>query len=170
MAKRPGQDSKLLSPGTKAADFTLHVTPDQTLALSDLAGKPVVLAFYPADWSPVCNDELAVFNELLLEFDRYDAQLLGISVDGVWCHNAFADARNLRFTLLSDFEPKGEVAKTYGVYRDKEGVSERASFLIDPERTIVWNEVSPVGINPGAGGVLQALEELAGTGAKETSQ
>jgi peroxiredoxin len=159
-----------LSPGTPAPDFTLRATPDQSLSLSELHGRPVVLIFYPADWSPVCNDELAVFNELLPEFERYDVQLLGISVDGVWCHNAFADARNLRFTLLSDFEPKGEVAKTYGVYRDKEGVSERASFLIDPEGTIVWNEVSPVGINPGAGGVLQALEELAGTGAMETSR
>jgi peroxiredoxin len=156
-----------LPAGTPAPDFTLRATPDQTLSLSELRGRPVVLIFYPADWSPVCNDELAVFNELLPEFERHDAQLIGISVDGVWCHMAFADARNLRFTLLSDFEPKGEVARTYGVYRDKEGVSERASFLIDPEGTIVWNEVSPVGINPGAGGVLQALEAMAGERAAE---
>jgi peroxiredoxin len=129
--------------------------------LHELRGRPVVLIFYPADWSPVCNDELAVYNELLPEFARFDAQLLGISVDGVWCHNAFADARNLRFALLADFEPKGEVAKMYGVYREQDGVSERASFVIDPEGIIRWNEVSPVGINPGAAGVLEALETMA---------
>jgi peroxiredoxin len=158
-----------LPPGTPAPDFSLRSTPDQSVSLSELRGRPVVLIFYPADWSPVCNDELAVFNELLPEFARYDAQLIGISVDGVWCHNAFADARNLGFTLLADFEPKGEVAKTYGVYRDKEGVSERASFVIDPEGVIVWNEVSPVGINPGAGGVLAALEAMASKKAAQGS-
>ena len=156
-----------LPPGTSAPDFALRSTPDQTVSLSELRGHPVVLIFYPADWSPVCNDELAVFNELLPEFERFDAQIVGISVDGAWCHNAFADARNLRFTLLSDFEPKGEVAKTYGVYRQKEGVSERATFLVDPDGVIAWNEVSPVGINPGAGGVLRALEEMAGDNSPE---
>lgn len=152
---------KALPPGTPAPDFTLHSTPDQSVSLHELKGRPVVLIFYPADWSPVCNDELAVFNELLPEFEKYDAQLLGISVDGVWCHLAFADARNLRFGLLSDFEPKGEVSRMYGVYRDKDGVSARASFVIDPEGIIVWNEVAPVGINPGAAGVLDALETMA---------
>lgn len=151
-----------LPPGTPAPDFTLRTTPDQTISLSELRGKPVVLVFYPADWSPVCTDELAVFNQLLPELERFDAEILGISVDGVWSHNAFADARNLNFSLLSDFEPKGEVAKAYGVYREKEGTSERANFVIDAEGVIAWNEVSPTGINPGAGGVLQALEELAG--------
>jgi peroxiredoxin len=151
-----------LPPGTPAPEFSLRSTPDQSVSLSELRGRPVVLIFYPADWSPV-------FNELLPEFARYDAQLIGISVDGVWCHNAFADARNLGFTLLADFEPKGEVAKTYGVYRDKEGVSERASFVIDPEGVIVWNEVSPVGINPGAGGVLAALEAMASKKAAQGS-
>ena len=152
-----------LAPGAPAPDFTLKTTPDQTLTLSELRGRPVALVFYPADWSPVCNDELTVFNELLPEFERLDAVLLGISVDGAWCHNAFADARNFRFSLLSDFEPKGEVARRYGVYRAKEGVSERASFVIDAEGVITWREVSPVGINPGAGGVLAALEAMAAT-------
>jgi peroxiredoxin len=149
-----------LTAGTPAPDFTLKTTPDQTITLSELRGRPVALIFYPADWSPVCNDELTVFNELLPEFERHDAILLGISVDGVWCHNAFADARNFRFSLLADFEPKGEVARRYGTYRDQEGVAARASFVIDPEGTITWSELSPVGINPGAGGVLAALEAL----------
>ena len=151
-----------LPPGMPAPDFTLRTTPDQSVTLSELRGRPVVLVFYPADWSPVCTDELAVFNQLLPEFERLDAIVLGVSVDGVWCHNAFADARNLGFSLLSDFEPKGEVSRAYGVYRDKEGTSMRANFVIDANGSIAWNEVSPTGINPGAGGVLQALETLAG--------
>jgi peroxiredoxin len=149
-----------LPPGTPAPDFSLKSTPDQTVSLSELRGRPVVLIFYPADWSPVCNDELAIFNQLLPEFEKHEAQLLGISVDGAWCHAAFADARGLQFPLLADFEPKGEVARTYGVYLEKEGTAGRANFVIDPEGVIFWNEVSPVGINPGVGGVLQALEEM----------
>jgi peroxiredoxin len=150
-----------LAVGTNAPDFTLRATPDQSVTLSELRGQPVALIFYPADWSPVCTDELAVFNLLLPEFDRVGARVVGISVDSVWCHMAFADARNYRMTLLSDFEPKGAVARMYGVYREREGTSERASFVIDPEGTIVWREISPVGINPGAGGVLAALEAMA---------
>ena len=160
MAKRPGQDSKLLSPGTKAPDFTLHVTPDQTLALSDLAGKPVVLAFYPADWSPVCGDQMALYNEILSEFHRHHAELLGISVDGAWCHAAFAHDRKLHFPLLADFEPKGGVARQYGVYDERAGTSERALFVIDGEGIIRWSYLSPVGVNPGADGILDALEAL----------
>src|ERR1700739_3387467 len=110
-----------LAPGTEAPDFTLHSTPDQKVSLSEFRGRPVILAFYPADWSPVCGDQMALYNEILPEFRRYNAELLGISVDGGWCHLAFADNRHLRFPLLSDFEPKGNVARTYGVYRQKDG-------------------------------------------------
>jgi peroxiredoxin len=152
--------AKPLSVGTPAPDFTLHSTPDQTASLSEFRGQPVVLVFYPADWSPVCGDEIALFNELYPEFQRYDAVLLGISVDGPWCHIAFAHDRKLRFPLLSDFEAKGEVARKYGVYRLPEGVCERALFVIDAEGTIRWNHVSPIGINPGVDGVLNALEEI----------
>src|SRR5277367_2758504 len=93
----PGSVSELLPPGTPAPDFALHVTPDQTLSLRELRGKPVILAFYPADWSPVCGDQMALYNEILPEFHKFGATILGISVDGVWCHRAFADARKLRF-------------------------------------------------------------------------
>src|ERR1700753_1707056 len=99
--------AEILKAGTVAPDFSLHVTPDQRLSLSELRGKPVILAFYPADWSPVCGDELALFNEILPEFHKHGAELLGISVDGVWCHAEFARARKLHFPLLADFEPKG---------------------------------------------------------------
>lgn len=154
------QTETALTAGTPAPDFTLRATPDQTVSLSELRGHPVVLIFYPADWSPVCTDELAVFNQLLSEFQRMNAILLGISVDGVWCHGAFADARNLNFQLLSDFEPKGKVAREYGVYREKEGSSARATFVIDKDGVIAWSEVSPAGINPGAAGPLEAVEKL----------
>src|ERR1700735_4872973 len=108
--------SKILAPKTPAPDFSLLATPDQSLSLGELKGNPVILAFYPADWSPVCGDEMSLFNEILPEFRKYGAQLLGISVDGVWCHDAFAADRKLHFPLLADFEPKGAIAKQYGDY------------------------------------------------------
>jgi peroxiredoxin len=150
----------ILTAGTPAPDFTLHVTPDQTLSLSELRGQPVILAFYPADWSPVCGDEMALYNEILPEFQKYKAELLGISVDGPWCHAAYAHTNKLHFPLLADFEPKGEVAKKYGAYREKEGVTERALFVIDPQGIITWSYCSPVALNPGADGILQALEDM----------
>jgi peroxiredoxin len=149
-----------LAVGTQAPDFSLPTTPDQRVSLSEFLGRPVILAFYPADWSPVCGDQMALYNEILSEFSRFDAELIGISVDGVWCHLAFAHDRKLRFPLLADFEPKGNVARQYGVYRDHEGTSERALFVIDAEGLIRWSYVSPVGINPGADGILRALEDL----------
>ena len=149
-----------LRPGTPAPDFTLRCTPNQTLSLSDCRGRPVVLAFYPADWSPVCGDQMALYNEMLDEFQEFRAQLLGISVDGVWCHAAFARKNNLRFPLLADFEPKGAVARAYGVYDEKDGVCERALFVINANGIIHWSYVSPMGVNPGANGILSALEDL----------
>jgi peroxiredoxin len=150
----------LLGPGTPAPDFTLRSTPDQFVSLSELRGAPVILAFYPADWSPVCGDQMALYNEILPEFRRLNAALLGISVDGIWCHLAFSKDRKLRFPLLSDFEPKGAVARIYGAYRQQDGVSERALFVIDAEGTIRWSYLSPIGVNPGADGILAALEAL----------
>jgi peroxiredoxin len=152
--------SKVLPAGTVAPGFTLHATPDQNLSLSDLAGRPVILAFYPADWSPVCSDQMALYNEILPEFQKFGAEVLGISVDGVWCHEAFARDRRLHFPLLADFEPKGAVAKRYGAYREAEGVCERALFVIDRKGVIFWSYCSPVAVNPGADGILDALERL----------
>jgi len=154
MANRP------LAAGTQAPEFCLHSTPDQKVSLSEFGGRPVILAFYPADWSPVCGDQMSLYNEILPEFRRFGAQLVGISVDGAWCHRAYAEARKLRFPLLSDFEPKGEVARAYGVYREGDGTTERALFVVDAERTIHWSYLSPVGVNPGADGILEALESL----------
>ena len=153
-----------LSPGTRAPDFALNCTPDQVLRLSELRGRPVILAFYPADWSPVCGDQMALYNEVLPQFTDLGAQLLGISVDGAWCHAAFAETRKLHFPLLSDFEPKGEVARQYGVYREQDGFCERALFVLDGDGVVRWSYVSPVGVNPGADGILNALEALPAPG------
>ena len=153
--------SKILQPGTEAPDFTLHCTPDQSLSLSEYRGKTVILAFYPADFSPVCGDQMSLYNELISEFKERDARMLGISVDGVWCHAAFAKDRNIHFPLLSDFEPKGDVARRYGAYRDDEGVCERALFVIDGDGVFRWSYLSPIGVNPGADGILEALDSLA---------
>jgi peroxiredoxin len=154
-----------LPPGTGAPDFELHSTPDEAVSLGQFRGQPVILAFYPADWSPVCTDQMALYQELLPEFQKFNAQLLGISVDGVWSHLAFAEDRNLRFPLLADFEPKGEVARAYHVYRDEDGTSERALFVIDTKGVVAWSYVSPVAVNPGADGILRALESLEREGA-----
>src|SRR5262245_41932155 len=152
--------SDILGPGVLAPDFALHVTPDQKLALSELRGRPVVLVFYPADFSPVCGDQVSLYNELRAEFQKFEAEVVGISVDGVWCHDAFAKDRKLHFPLLADFEPKGEVARKYGAYRAGEGVCERALFVLDKKGMIVWSYLSPVAVNPGADGILEALEGL----------
>jgi peroxiredoxin len=152
--------AEILAKGMQAPTFKLHVTPDQMLPLSDFVGRRVVLAFYPADWSPVCGDQMILYNHVLPEFRKYGAELLGISVDGAWCHQAFAHARKLHFPLLSDFEPKGAVAKSYGAYREEEGVCERALFVIDENGTIAWSYRSPIAVNPGADGILNALEAL----------
>jgi peroxiredoxin len=150
----------VLAAGTPAPDFSLHATPDQLVSLRDFRGRPVILAFYPADWSPVCGDQMGLYNELLDEFGRFDAELIGISVDGAWCHIAFAHDRKLRFPLLADFEPKGKVARLYGAYREEDGTTERALFVIDADGVIRWSYCSPVGVNPGADGILRALETL----------
>lgn len=150
----------MLQKGDKAPAFSLYATPDQHFALEELKGKNVILAFYPADWSPVCSDQMALYNEMLKYFSKHDAAILGISVDSKWCHFAFSQSRNLHFPLLADFEPKGEVSKKYGVYNENEGEANRALFVIDKEGIIAWSYLSPTAINPGADGILDALELL----------
>ena len=158
-ANQSAPDS-VLPAGTVAPDFTLNATPDQALSLSELRGKPVILAFYPADWSPVCGDQMALYNEVLPAFKDAGATLLGISVDSVWCHQAFSQDRHLHFNLLADFEPKGEVSRAFGAYDAKAGCSKRALFVIDKDGTIAWSYLSPMAVNPGADGILDALDKL----------
>ena len=153
--------AQILPLGTAAPSFTLRVTPDQNLSLEEFRGRPVILAFYPADWSPVCGDQMTLYNQVRPIFQKHGADVLGISVDGAWCHKAFAEQRNLHLPLLADFEPKGAVAKRYGAYRDGDGVCERALFVIDRNGSVFWSYCSPIAVSPGADGILDALERLA---------
>lgn len=153
--------SEALPAGTPAPGFVLRAGPDRKLSLDQLRGRPVVLAFYPADWSPVCGDQMSLYSSLRSEWDRLGAELLGVSVDGPWCHAAYQDARKLELTLLADFEPKGAVSRAYGVYNEAEGTSERALFVMDGDGIIRWSYVSPAEVNPGAEGILEALEQVA---------
>ena len=150
----------MLATGTRAPEFSLNSTPDQKVQLSQLKGKRVILAFYPADWSPVCGDQMALYNETLKFFHKNNAEVIGISVDSKWSHMAFSHDRKLHFPLLSDFEPKGAVAKMYGVYDEAEGECQRALYVLDEDGVIRWSYLSPVGINPGADGILDALEAM----------
>jgi peroxiredoxin len=156
--------SPILPPGTPAPDFVLASGPDETVRLRDLRGSCVILAFYPADWSPVCGDQMALYNEVLEEFDELGAKLFGVSVDSAWCHLAYRQNRKLRFPLLADFEPKGDVSRRYGVYDAANGTSERALFVIDGDGVIRWSYLSPVDVNPGADGILAALESIEAQG------
>jgi peroxiredoxin len=159
-AAGPAAAATIVAPGTRAPEFTLPSAPDRTLSLAELRGRRVVLLFYPADWSPVCGDELALFNEVLPDIEALGATLVGVSVDGVWCHAAFARERKLRFPLLADFEPKGAVARAYGAYLAEGGTAARALFVLDGDGVVRWSYLSPPGVNPGADGVLSALESL----------
>ena len=160
MNKHTENPAGILPAGTMAPDFTLESAPGERITLASLRGRPVILAFYPADWSPVCGDQMALYNEVLPEFERFGAQLVGVSVDSAWCHRAFGENQHFRFPLLADFEPKGAIARLYGAYRADDGTSERALFVIDAEGKIRWSYLSPIGVNPGADGILEALEAL----------
>ena len=151
---------EMLAVGTRAPEFKLYSSPYQKIRLSELKGKKVILAFYPADWSPVCGDQMNLYNEVEKYFTRYNAQMIAISVDSRWCHLAFSEHNNFHFPLLSDFEPKGAVARLYEAYNNETGECQRALYVLDENGIIRWSYLSLVGINPGADGILNALEQL----------
>jgi len=159
--KSARRNSSILNPGRKAPNFSLNSTPDQKVSLKDFRGQPVILAFYPADWSPVCTDQLSLYAMVMPEFKKFNAELIAISVDNIWSHLAFAKDRKLNFPVLADFEPKGEVSRKYGAFKEKIGESARALFVIDGEGIVRWSHLSPDGVNPGAEGILTALDQLA---------
>ena len=161
-----------LPAGAPAPDFRLFWKPHQSLALGSLRGRCVVVVFYPADWDPVSMEQLKLYQESLQDFQRLEAVLLGISVDSVWTHAAFAREAGLTFPLLADFEPKGGVARSYGVFPAEDGTSARALFVIDPAGTIRWSTMVPHCVNPGLDGILSALEhvQLAAARAKEVTE
>ena len=147
-------NGSFLGPGRMAPNFSLNSTPNQKVSLNDFRGQPVVLAFYPADWSPVCTDQLSLYAEVMPEFKKHNTELLAISVDNIWSHLAFAKDRKLNFPVLSDFQPKGAISRKYGAFNEKNGESLRALFVVDPKGVIRWSHLSPDGINPGADGIL----------------
>jgi peroxiredoxin (alkyl hydroperoxide reductase subunit C) len=152
-----------LPPGTRAPELRAPVTPDgHAFTLAELRGSPVVLVFFPADFTPVCTGELGLFNELLPELGDLGAHIVGLSCDSLWAHIAYSKELNLHIPLCSDFHPKGEVSRRYNVYRDDIGTSERALYVVDGDGVIFWTHVSPIELNPGADGVLDALERLTG--------
>jgi peroxiredoxin len=149
----------MIEPGSPAPDFTLPDQDGKQVSLSDFRGRTVVLVFYPADFSPVCTDQLSVYEEVQPQLAEKGAALLGISVDSAFCHKAFQGHQNLTIPLLADFHPKGEVARSYGVYSDKYGVASRSLVLVGPDGTVEWSYESPPLEVPGANLIFDALEQ-----------
>jgi peroxiredoxin len=147
--------------GTPAPDFALPQAPHGRLTLQGLGGRPVVLAFYPTDWEPVSREQLALYQRYADAFERLEAQLLGISIDHIHSHAAFARDAQLRFPLLADFQPRGLVARRYGVFREALGVSARALFVVDAQGVIRFSKAYPDLLNPGVDELLTTLEALA---------
>jgi peroxiredoxin len=149
----------VIEPGAHAPDFTLPDQDGNKVSLADFRGRTAVLVFYPADFSPVCTDQLSVYQEVLDEFEERGAKLVGISVDGVFCHRAFREHMGIGMPLLADFHPKGEVARAYGVWSDEYGVSSRALVMIGPDGVVDWSYMSPPLEVPGANLIFDALDQ-----------
>jgi len=132
-----------LQVGDVAPDFDLPDASGNRVRLSDFRGAPVALVFYPLDWSPGCSVQLELYQQEIAEFESRGIQLIGISPDSIYSHGAWAAVRGIRYPLLSDFHPKGETARAYRVWRDADGFSERAVYLVDGEGVIRWAYVSP---------------------------
>ena len=152
----------MIEPGAAAPDFSLEDQDGRTVSLEDLSGQTSVLVFYPLDFSPICTDQLNVYQEVLVELEAEGAKLYGISVDSAFAHKAFRERLGIAFPLLADFNPKGEVARCYGVYREPDGISERALVMIDEQGVVRWSHVaqSPLEI-PGANLIFDALARSA---------
>jgi peroxiredoxin (alkyl hydroperoxide reductase subunit C) len=152
----------MISPGTPAPDFSLPNHEGRPVRLSDFRGRKLVLAFYPLDFSPVCTDQLSVYQEVLDRIEEQGATLVGVSVDSSWAHRAFRKQLGLSISLLSDFEPKGEMTRSYGAYLDAVGHGNRSLVLIDEEGIVQWVHESPTPAEiPGANLIFDALSTVA---------
>ena len=150
----------MIEPGSAAPDFALPDQDGNIVRLEDLRGQTSVLVFYPMDWSPVCTDQLNVYQEVLGELEEAGSKLVGISVDSAFCHKAFQDHLGITIPLLADFEPKGEVARSYGVYINSRGHNRRALVMIGPDGVVKWSYQSPSPLEiPGANLIFDALAE-----------
>jgi peroxiredoxin len=149
----------VIEPGTQAPEFTLPDQDGQQVSLADFRGQTVVLVFYPADFSPVCTDQLSVYQEVLPQLEERGAKLIGISVDGAFCHKAFQSHMNLDIPLLADFHPKGDVAKAYGVWSEKYGTAKRSLVVVGGDGIVMWAYQSPPLEVPGANLIFDALDQ-----------
>jgi peroxiredoxin len=148
----------MIEVGQQAPDFTLRNQEGEKVSLADYRGRKVMLVFYPADFSPVCGDQFSIYQEVKPQIDEAGAEIVGISVDSAWAHRAFQEKLGFEFTLLSDFEPKGEVARAYGSYIDRVGTANRTLVLIDEDGKVAWTYESPnPGEFPGANVIFDAL-------------
>ncbi len=151
----------MIEVGQQAPDFTLRDQDGKEVSLSGLRGRKVLLVFYPNDFSPVCTDQLSVYQEVKPELEAHGVEVLGISVDSQWAHGAFREALGIDIPLLADFHPKGEVARDYGAYAEDWGTSNRSLVLVDEEGIVRWVHESPSPLEiPGANLIFDALEEL----------
>ena len=152
----------MIEPGRAAPDFTLADQDGNEVSLADLRGQTTVLVFYPLDFSPTCTDQLNVYQEVLGELEAHGARLLGVSVDSAFAHKAFQERLGITIPLLADFNPKGEVARRYGVYVEERGHAARALVMIGPDGRVVWSHRSPSPLEiPGANLIFDALEQAA---------
>ena len=152
----------MIEPGTPAPDFTLPNHKGEQVSLTDFRGRKVMLVFYPSDFSPVCSDQLSIYQEVLGQIEEAGVQLLGISVDSSWTHNAFRKRLGLDIPLLADFHPKGEMTRSYGAYIDDYGTANRSLVLIDEEGVVRWVHESPPLEVPGANLIFDALASADG--------
>jgi peroxiredoxin (alkyl hydroperoxide reductase subunit C) len=156
----------VIAPGTAAPDFSLRNQDGDRVSLSDFRGRALVLVFYPADFSPVCTDQLSIYQEVLPEISEQGAELVGITVDSTWTHKAFREKLGIDIQLLSDFHPKGEVSRAYGAYVEERGHPNRSLVLVDEEGVVRWIHESPSPLEiPGANLIFDALEALRGSDA-----
>jgi peroxiredoxin (alkyl hydroperoxide reductase subunit C) len=151
----------VIAPGTPAPDFTLRDQDGHRVSLADFRGRKLMLVFYPSDFSPVCTDQLSVYQEVLGQIEERGAALLGISVDSTWSHRAFREKLGVEIPLLADFHPKGEVASAYGAYLEEWGTSNRSLVLIDEDGVVEWVHESPTPLEiPGANLIFDALDPV----------
>ena len=147
--------------GTAAPDFTLKDQSQKEVKLSDFAGKKnVVLMFYPLDWSPVCTNEHACMVNDMKSFETLDAEILGVSVDSVWSHKAYAEKMGIHYSLLADFQPRGAMAEKYGVYLPEKGITGRSIIIVGKDGNVAWTKNYDIPVLPDLKEVASALEKV----------
>jgi len=150
-----------ISVGQAAPDFTLKDQSQKEVKLSDFAGKKrVVLVFYPLDWSPTCTNEHACFVNDMRSFDTLDAEVLGVSVDSVWSHKAYAEKMGIKYSLLADFHPRGAMSEKYGVYLPEKGITGRSIIIVDKSGKVAWVKNYDIPVVPDLKEVAAALGQV----------